>query len=510
VCDDRQLGILSEKFLLETAVQNSRDESLLDPKDWEAFRASAHAALDDAIDYVRTVRERPVWQPVPPGIREALNEPLPLSGRSLPDVYADFKDRILPYATGNIHPRFFGWVHGAGLAGGLISEMLAAAMNSNCGGRNHGAIHVENAVISWFKDLFGFPAEASGLLVSGTSMANLVGLAVARNSRAGGDVRHGGLKTYPRALVAYASAEAHDSVVKAMEVLGLGSASLRKISVHPNFAIDVDLLRRSIADDREAGLEPFCVIGCAGTVNTGAIDPLRELASLCDDERLWFHVDGAFGALAFASDSLRPRFAGLERADSLGFDFHKWPQVQYDAGCILVRRGDLHRAAFSMHPPYLHHVDRGLGSGEDWPCDYGPELSRGFRALKIWFALREHGMRKITAVVERNCEQARYLAERISMNCAFELSTPVTLNIVCFRFRAPGMDDSELDALNENIVADVQESGIAAPSTTRVRGRLAIRVNITNHRTMLPDLDILLDAVLAAGRARAGGRAARL
>ncbi len=488
----------------------SSDETSLDPQDWEAFRASAHAALDEAIDYVRTVRDRPVWQPVPDQVRESLNEPLPLAGRALSEVYANFKDRILPYATGNIHPRFFGWVHGAGLAGGIISEMFAAAMNSNCGGRNHAAIDVENTVIDWFKELFGFPAVASGLLVSGTSMANLVGIAVARNSRAEGDVRKDGLKRYPRALVAYASAETHDSVIKAMEVLGLGSSALRKISVRPDFAIDVEALRRAIADDRNAGLEPFCVIGCAGTVNTGAIDPLDELASICADEHLWFHVDGAFGALAFASDSLRSRFAGLERSDSLGFDFHKWPQVQYDAGCILVRRGDLHRAAFSMRPAYLHHVNRGLGSGEDWPCDYGPELSRSFRALKIWFALREHGMRKIAAVVERNCDQARHLAARVSTTAALELLAPVSLNIVCFRFRAPGLTDPQLDALNEEIVADVQESGVAAPSTTRVRGRLAIRVNITNHRTRFSDLDVLVDAILAAGRARAGGNGTRL
>lgn len=490
-------------------MEDSRNENSLDPNDWDTFKTSAHAALDDAIDYLRTVRDRPVWQPVPERIRESLNEPLPLEGRPFSDVYTDFKDRVLPYATGNIHPRFFGWVHGAGLAGGIIAEMLAAAMNSNCGGRHHGAIYVEEAVIGWFKGLFGFPATASGLLVSGTSMANLVGIAVARNSRNDGDVRNDGLKTYRRALVAYASAETHDSVVKAMEILGLGSSALRRISVRQDFGLDVEALRRRIADDRSAGLEPFCVIGCAGTVNTGAIDPLDELASLCADEHLWFHVDGAFGALAFASDSLRPRFAGLERADSLGFDFHKWPQVQYDAGCILVRRGDLHRAAFSMRPAYLHHVDRGLGSGEDWPCDYGPELSRSFRALKIWFALREHGMRKIAAVIERNCQQAHYLAGRISNAPELELLAPASLNIVCFRFRALGLSDTELDALNENIVADVQESGVAVASTTRVCGRLAVRVNITNHRTRFSDLDILVDAVLAAGRVRIGSNTAR-
>ncbi len=481
---------------------SSEDDNSLDPQDWESFRASAHNALDVAIDYVRTVRERPVWRPVPENIRESLNEPLPLEQRSIEDVCADFRDLILPYATGNIHPRFFGWVHGAGLASGIIAEMFAAAMNSNCGGRNHGAIYVEDAVIRWCEDLFSFPPDASGLLVSGTSMANLIGIAVARNSRERGDIRALGLKHYGRPLVAYASEQAHDSVLKAMEVLGLGSESLRKIPVGFRFSIDLAMLRKAVAADRSAGIEPFCIIGCAGTVNTGAIDPLNELASFCADEKLWFHVDGAFGALAIASESLRSRLAGIERADSLAFDFHKWPQIQYDAGCILVRQGDLQRAAFSMRPAYLHHVDRGLGSGEDWPCDYGPELSRGFRALKIWFAFREHGLRKIAAVIERNCQQARYLADRVASIPELELLAPVDLNIVCFGFRVPGFSEPELDALNEEIVADLQESGAAAPSTTRVSGRLAIRVNITNHRTRFSDLDVLVDTVLAAGRTR--------
>jgi len=284
-----------------------------------------------------------VWRPVPDDVREALDQPLPIKGQPLEHVVADFKTNVLPYVTGNIHPRFFGRVHGAGLADGIISEMLAAAMNSNCGGRNHGAIYVENTVIDWCKELFSFPPDASGLLVSGTSMANLIGLAVARNARADGDIRKRGLKNYPRRLVADASAEAHESVARAMEVLGLGSESLHKISVLQDFTTDVAALREAIAEDRRAGLEPLCVVGCAGTVNTGAIDPLDELASICAAEKIWFHVDGAFGALAFMSDSLRPLFKGAERADSLAFDFHKWAQVQYDAGCILVRRGDLHR-----------------------------------------------------------------------------------------------------------------------------------------------------------------------
>lgn len=478
------------------------DEASLDPRDWDAFRASAHAALDDAITFLRTVEERPVWRPVPEDVRKLLDEPLPVQGKAFEDVYAEFKERILPYATGNIHPRFFGWVHGAGLPGGIVAEMLAAAMNSNCGGRDHGAIYVERKVIGWCKDILGFPAEASGLLVSGTSMANLIALGVARNSLSEIGIRKQGLRRYSCDLAVYASSEVHESVLKAVETLGMGSESLRRIPADANYRIDLEALRRAIAEDRRAGIEPFCVVGSAGTVNTGAIDPLAELSSLCAAEKIWFHVDGAFGALAFMSESLRPRLKGLESADSLAFDFHKWGQVQYDAGCVLVRRGDLHQAAYSMRPPYLQGSRRGLGGGEPWPCDFGLELSRGFRALKVWFALKEHGTQKIGRLIERNCEQATYLAHRVGREPELELLAPVSMNIVCFRFKRAGLDANQSNTLNEQIVEDLQEAGTVAPSTTRLNNRLAIRVNITNHRTRLADCDLLVDAVLSAGRAR--------
>jgi aromatic-L-amino-acid decarboxylase len=478
------------------------DELSLDPQDWDAFRTTAHAALDQAIEFLKTVRQRPVWQPVPAQVRKAISEPAPQLGSSLDEVYKQFRETILPYPTGNIHPRFFGWVHGAGLANAIVAEMLAATMNANCGGRDHAAIYVEQAVLTWFKELFKFPSTSSGLLVSGSSMANLVGICVARNSHADANVRSAGLQNYSRPLVTYASSETHESVVRAVEVLGLGSASLRKIPVRADFTMDVQALREALKADRLAGAEPFCVIASAGTVNTAAIDPLDELASLCQQEGLWFHVDGAFGALAYLTDTMRPRLKGLERADSLAFDFHKWAQVQYDAGCILVRRGDLHRAAFSMRPAYLEIMPRALGGGENWPADYGPELSRGFRALKVWFAFKELGVQKIAQIVEQNCQQARYLGQRILREPSLELLAPVSMNIICFRFRPEGLSADALDRLNSDIVADVQEAGIAAPSTTRILNRLAIRVNITNHRTRRNDLDILVDAVLYKGQDR--------
>ena len=478
-------------------------ELSLDPAAWEEFRVIAHRVLNDALDYVESVRRRPVWRPVPQDVCAALREPVPILGQPLEHIYLQFQELILPYATGNIHPRFFGWVHGTGLASGVIAEMLAAAMNANCGGRDHGAIYVERAVLEWVMSLFGLPPQATGLLVSGTSMANLIGLAVARNSRTSADVRADGLQNYPNRLVAYASAEGHESIVKALELLGLGSAALRKIPVNALFEMDTAALRQAIHRDRAAGSEPFCVIATAGSVNTGAVDDLETLASVCADEKLWFHVDGAFGALCILSDRLRYQIKGIERADSIAFDFHKWMFVQYDAGCILVRNGDLHRASFSTRPPYLKHLQRGLAGGQDWPCEFGPELSRGFRALKIWFAMKEHGTHKLGQMIEQNCAQAQYLADRINREPELELMAPVKLNVVCFRFRPQGFEPLEIDEINEDVVADIQEAGIAAPSSTRIHGSVAIRVAISNHRSRRPDFDILVDAVLEAARRRA-------
>jgi glutamate/tyrosine decarboxylase-like PLP-dependent enzyme len=375
-------------------------------------------------------------------------------------------------------------------------------MNANLGGRDHGAIYVERQVIDWCRELFEMPAEASGLLVSGTSMATLIGLAVARHRHAGGDVRAEGLAALPARLVGYASSEAHSSVARAFELLGLGRHALRSIPAGADFRIDTGDLGRAIAADPRLGLKPFCIVGTAGTVNTGAVDDLATLADIAQAEGLWLHVDGAFGALAVLSPEHRPLLAGLERADSLAFDFHKWLHVPYDAGCILVRRGDLHHAAFAFHAGYLEPAARGLAGGEPWPCEFGPELSRGFRALKVWFTLQEHGTRRLGAAIADNCRQAVYLATRILEEPRLQMLAPVALNIVCFRFRAPERDARATDRLNAEIVADLQESGIAAPSTARLPKGLAIRVNLTNHRTADADLDLLLEAVIACGERR--------
>jgi glutamate/tyrosine decarboxylase-like PLP-dependent enzyme len=462
----------------------------LDPEDWQAFRAASRRALDDMIDFLQTVRERPVWQQAPAEVVRQFRQPLPAAAQSLDEVLADFSTLVRPYATGNLHPLFMGWVHGAGTPVGMIAEMLAAGLNANCGGRNHIALDVERQIAAWAAQLFEFPADASGLFVTGTSAANHLALLVARNAALGDGVRETGLHTAGPQLVAYTSAEAHGCIKQAMEMAGIGSRFLRVIPVDRRGAMRADCLTVAIAADRAGGLRPFLVAGTAGTVNTGGFDDLEALAEICRREKLWFHVDGAFGALVALSNSLRPLVRGIARADSIAFDFHKWAHVPYDAGFLLVRDAERHRRTFSSEAAYLHRAPSGLAAGEVWPCDLGPDLSRGFRALKTWFTFRVHGTDKIGACIEHTCRVAKYLERLIEHSSLFEIAAPVTLNIVCFGLRASA--DSEL---NKAIAIDLQERGVAAPSTTIIGGRTVIRAAIVNHRTTEQDIDALMAAL---------------
>jgi len=471
----------------------------LDPDDWDAFRRVMHDAVDGVVDDLARAREGPAWRPVPDAVKDALREPLPRAGEPLETALARYDELIRPYPTGNRHPRFFGWVHGAGNAAGVLAELLAAGMNANVGGREHAAVYVERAVVAWFAELFGFSETASGVLTTGTSMGNLLAVVAARDVALGG-AHENGVGT--GRLTGYAVAGVHDSIAKAFRIAGLSRDALRTVAVGDRFAIDPGALRRRIAQDRAAGERPFLVVATAGSVDTGSFDPLAALADLCAEERLWLHVDGAFGALAIASPAHAHLVAGIERADSLAFDAHKWLQVPYAAGCVLFRDERAHRAAFASSPDYLARAERGTAAGAPWFADYGLELSRDFRALKIWFTLKHYGIERLGASIAHTCELAALLGERIGQSDDLELLAPVMLNVVCFRWNPPGraLDDAALDALNEAIAVAVQESGAAVPSTTRIAGKRALRVCIVNHRTCEDDLDVLLDAVRTAAR----------
>ncbi len=484
------------RTLREAPLQSESSETL-DPRNWDHIRALGHRMLDDMLDYAAEIRDRPVWRPIPDQVRARFHATLPRQPSDLGEVYREFSDFIVPYATGNVHPGFMGWVHGGGTAVGMLAEMLAAGLNANLGGRDHIPIEVERQIVEWMRQMFGFPNGASGIFVTGTSMANLMAVLVARTSALGRSVRKRGVSSEGASLTAYTSKAAHGCITKAMDIAGFGSNALRCIEVDRFHRIDVAALRARIALDRDAGLKPFLVVGSAGTVDIGAIDDLRALSALCREEQLWFHVDGAYGALGILSPTLAPRLAGIESADSIALDFHKWGQVPYDAGFLLVRDGDRHRDTFSAPAAYLRRETRGLAAGSAWPCDLGPDLSRGFRALKTWFTLKTYGTEKLGAIIARTCALAGYLEMRVLAEPRLELLAPVQLNIVCFRYRAAGANK-----VNGDIVIDIQESGIAAPSTTLLDGQLAIRAAIVNHRTDTCDIDALIAAVLEFGARR--------
>jgi glutamate/tyrosine decarboxylase-like PLP-dependent enzyme len=452
--------------------------------------------LDDMFNYLEQIRERPVWQAMPPEVRANFHQRLPMAGADLSTVHQEFLQNVLPYSNGNVHPGFMGWVHGGGNAAGMLAEMLAAGLNANLGGRDHSGLEVERQIVEWTRELFRFPATASGLFVTGTSMANLIAVLVARDAWLGFDIRRSGVAANTKRLTAYASLAAHGSLRRAFDFCGLGSDALRLVPVDAQHRINLAALGRMIQSDRDGGYTPFLIVGTAGTVDTGAIDDLDGLAVIASEQRMWLHVDGAYGALGILSTEIAPRLAGIEAADSLAFDFHKWGQVPYDAGFVLVRDGEAHRKAFASQAAYLEREARGLAAGSPWPCDLGPDLSRGFRALKTWFTLKVYGLEALGQTIGRTCQLARYLEQRIAESKELELLAPVSLNIVCFRYRCP-----EADRVNARIVVDLQESGLAAPSTTRINGEVAIRAAITNHRTGRADIDALVNATLEMGRA---------
>jgi aromatic-L-amino-acid decarboxylase len=478
-------------------------EETLDPTDWQAFRQLGHRMVDDMLDWLEHVRERPVWQPLPDSVREALHRPLPRAPEGAERAYDEFRMHVLPYPMGNVHPRFWAWVMGTGTPLGVLAEMLAATMNPNMGGGEHAPNHVEAQVLDWCKEMLGYPMRASGLLVSGGSMANLVALAVARHARAGVDVRRDGVRAAAGRLMVYGSREAHSSVQKAVELLGLGSESLRLAPVDGDYQVDVAALAHLLREDRAAGAIPICIVGNLGTVNTGAIDDLDALADLAAAERVWFHVDGAFGALAALVPEYAARTGALTRADSVAFDLHKWMYAPFEAGCVLVRDAETHRRAFSIFPDYLARATRGVAGGELWLSEYGVQLSRGFRALKIWMSLKEHGIDRYARLVRQNIDQARYLAALVRAAPDLELMAPVPLNVVCFRWAGAGLDDAALDTINQEVLLTLHESGVAVPSNALLGGRFAIRVAITNHRSRRDDFDLLVREVRRLGAAGA-------
>jgi len=474
-------------------------EETLDPDDWTPVRALSHRMIDDAVGYLRDIRDRPVWQETPANVKAFFATTVPRSPAPLADIYREVAENVMPYPMGNVHPRFWAWYMGSSNFTGALGDFLAAIQGSNLGGGSHAAALLDEQVVAWCKEMIGFPASSSGTLVSGGSMANIIGLTVARNVKAGVDVRENGVAAIEKPLRFYASDQVHSCHRKAMEALGLGNRALRRIPTDAELRIDVAALRAAVAQDRAAGLQPACVIGTAGSVNTGAIDDLQALAKLAAQEELWFHVDGCIGAFIAIAPQNAYRVAGIERADSMALDPHKWLHAPFEAGCVLVRDASAHRGAFAVTPEYMEMTPRGLASAR-WLHDYGLQTTRGFRALKVWMAIKQHGIEKFGRLIDQNIAQGHYLGTLIEAEPLLEMVLPPNINIVCYRYRPKGVDTERLKALNTEIMLRLQEEGIAALSDTTVHGEHCLRVAINNHRTRRVDLELLVRETIRLGQ----------
>ena len=466
----------------------------------QAFRRAGHALVDGVADELAALPAGPVWQPLPRDLRDRLLElPLPQRASTLDEVVATALRDVLPHPMGNGHPAFFGWVNPPPSHAGVIASLAAAAMNPSVVAGDHADVHLERAVVRWLAELVGFPhAPGGGLLTSGASAATIVCFAGARGRAIAGvghDVRRDGLAGAPR-LAAYVPDEAHSCVRRALELLGLGSAAMRGVPLARG-GLDAGALRGSIAADRARGAVPALLVGSAGTVNSGVIDPLDALARVAADEGLWFHVDGAYGAFGVLDPAIAARYRGMERADSLTLDPHKWLGVPVDAGCALVRRGDDLREAFSLIPAYLRQ-DAGEIVGSF--AEYGLEQTRPFRALKTWATIAALGRAGIAGQVARANALARELAARVEREPELELAVAPETSIVAFRARPAGCPPARLEEINRALPEAVQARGRAFLTGTVFEGRETLRACILHPATGPEHLATLVAEVVAAAR----------
>jgi aromatic-L-amino-acid decarboxylase len=479
--------------------------------DWDPKRARelGEGALDIWAELLERLRDLPVsrYEGVE-RVRDAVALEVPEEPLALDDLLDHLSELVLERSMYPGHPRFMAYVSGAGTVPGAAADLLAAGLNANLGGwrLSPAASEIEHHLMRWFADRFGLPPGSGGILVSGGAMAAFVGLKLARDRKAGWDVRAEGVRP-GQPLTIYGSEEAHSVNARAADMLGLGRDAVRTLPVDDGYRLDVDALRAAIEEDRGAGRRPIAVVGSAGTVATGSIDPLDEIARVCEENELWFHVDGAYGGPGVLAKELLPLFAGIERADSIAFDPHKWLYTPHSGGCILVRDFEDLRRSFSIeeHADYVHEDKERTQSGID-AINLGPQFSRGFWALKVWVSLLAHGTRAYARRIAHDVELARYLHRRASERDEFEPMAPVTLSICCFRYvpadLRDGTDREEyLDELNERLMTALQMSGRVYPSNAVLGGRFVLRACVVNFRTEAEDMDALLDVAAELGAA---------
>ena len=472
-------------------------EETLDPEDWESTRRLGHKMLDDMLTYLQNIRSEPSGFLTQKAIEEIC---VPLTQEGEERVYEVFRRSILPYTLPLTRPRFWGVVAGTGSPYGMLAEMLRTGMN---GAQEafFAESYVHKQVINWIKEILEFPEEAGGVLVSGGSEANFTGLAVARNAKAEVDIKAKGVQGISRKMTLYCGDETHHCLERSVELLGLGNEALRWIPTDDDCRIRLEKLKKAIKEDRKRNRHPFCIIGCAGTVNSGAFDDLNALADLAEKENMWFHVDGAFGAWVKISKTLRHLADGMERADSLAVDLHKWMYMPYGIGCTLVKDRLAHYSTFvyGHEAKYLKSAFDELRDQITNPHNLALQLSRNFTSLKAYMLLRAYGKNKYSSLIQQNIEQTNYLAELIRKEPDMEITAPVVSNIVCFRYKPKGRTEPELDQLNKMIYSDLNQRSFWMVSDTTIKGRYTLRACNVNHRSKKQDFDFLIDEVEKTG-----------
>jgi aromatic-L-amino-acid decarboxylase len=475
------------------------DERTLDPADWFDYHALARELIDTTVADLKNLENKTGWRPLGESDTEVFRTPLPLEGEGLRAAYQDFVDFVKPFPFGQYTRRFWGWAGGVGTPDGVLASLLNAALHSPVIIHHHAGTWIDIQVLEWMREALAFPDGTAGNLTSGGSLANFTGLAVARHVRGGKHIRSRGVGR--TRFTVYGSSATHYSIPKSLDMLGLGERAFREIPVNDEFQLDTGLLEAAIERDRKRGYRPICVVGNAGTVGTGAIDPLNDIADVARRHDLWFHIDGAFGAVAAFSNRHRHLVSGIERADSLAFDFHKWLSQPYDAGCVLVADGSALEDTFRFGATYTAPIP---GSLTDSPVVFGnrgPELSRACRGLPLWLSLKTHGARRFGEMVDKNIEQARYLEELVRNEPRLELLATGPLSVVNFRYRGTKRRSARfLNELNARLVAEIQKRSIAIPSSYTIDRKNTVRVCNLNHRSSASDFEALVDASISIGQ----------
>ena len=494
----------------KTPVHTQSFESLdIDP---EEFRKIGYDVIDSIAEYYKTIRERGIISESNSAeIEKTFMEPLPEKGTAPASIIKEWHQRVLPHATHLGSPRYFGFVNGSGTMISVLADALATSVNMNAGGWKAGpaATEIERRCIAWIAELIGYNTDCGGLFVGGGTVANFSALLVALRNTAAYDTTSEGLQSAHRKgmhTIYMSDHEGHISVVKAADNMNLGRNAIRRVKSNNDLTMNIAALREMIEQDQEVGNIPFCVVAQVGSINVSVIDPLEEIAAVCAEKNLWFHADGACGAVGAMLPELQHLYKGLEKADSITLDPHKWMYIPYECGCLLVNDRERLRRTFSTTAPYLQGTLPTAYKGLDY-FDYGPQMSRGFDALKVWMSIKHYGKKGYQTLLRQNIQCAKHLHKLVSSSSDFMPVHEPELFIYSFRYIPKELKEkvqdenikARLDKLNQQIADEITASGYAFIMTSKVRGEVVIRLSICSHRTTLADIENVFERLKEIG-----------